>query len=161
MKQFSRFLFVLFLLFVILPLVELTLLLILGSMTHWTVSLALVIVTGLAGSFLLHRQGIKTFYKIRDDMLAGRMPTDSLLDGMLMLTAGALLLTPGMVTDVVAMLLLIPPSRNLIKSWIVRWFKAKFAVTVALGSQVETAAATAAGKVVDSYTVESEEVESD
>lgn len=158
-KRFSRFLFILFLLFVILPLVELTLLLILASMTHWTVSLGLVIVTGLTGSLLLHRQGIKTFYRIRDDMVAGRMPADALLDGTLMLTAGAMLLTPGMLTDLFAIVLLIPPSRQWVKAWIVHWFKTKFTVAVTVGTQVETATAQASGKVVDSYAVESSERE--
>src|SRR5207249_1175932 len=119
--QFSRFLFILFLLFVVLPLVELTLLLILSSATHWTVSLALVIATGIGGSYLLHRQGLKTFYRVRDELAAGRVPADALLDGMLMIAAGALLLTPGVLTDVVGILLLIPVSRQRVKAWLIRW----------------------------------------
>ena len=159
MKQFSRFLFILFLLFVVLPLVELTLLLILAEATRWWVSLALVVATGFAGAYLLHRQGIKTFYRIRDDMLGGKMPADALLDGMLMLTAGALLLTPGVLTDTFALVLLIPPSRNWVKNWLIRWFKAKFAVSVVVAKEVETAAANASGRVVDSFAVESRETE--
>jgi UPF0716 protein FxsA len=159
LQQFSRFLFVLFLLFVVLPLVELTLLLILASMTHWTVSLALVIITGLSGSFLLHRQGTKTFYRVRDELVAGRVPADAVLDGMLLITAGALLLTPGVLTDAVGLVLLIPISRQWVKAWLVRWFKAKFAVSVSVGERAATAAAAASGKVVDSYAVDSEEEE--
>jgi UPF0716 protein FxsA len=159
LKQFSRFLFILFLSFVVLPLVELTLLFVLADLTYWPVPLLIVIATGFAGSYLLHRQGIKTFYRIRDDMLAGKMPTDALLDGTLMLTAGALLLTPGVLTDAFALVLLIPSSRKWVKAWLIRWFKAKFAVTVEVGSKMETAAASATGRVVDSYAVESDETE--
>jgi len=117
----------LLLLFVGVPLVELTLLLVLGGLTSWWVSLLLVIVSGVVGSILARRQGLKVFGRIRSEMQLGRMPTDSVLDAGMIFFAGALLLTPGILTDILGTSLLIPICRRFYRARVAAWFRRRFA----------------------------------
>jgi len=116
----------LFLLLTILPLVELFLLLLMGRYISVWFTISFVIVTALVGSLLLRFQGIQTFRNIQRDLQEHRMPTDSLLDGLFIFIAAILLILPGVTTDLVGLTILIPPMRQLYKTWLVRWFKAKF-----------------------------------
>lgn len=127
-----RILIVLLILLIVVPILELTLLLIVAQYTTWWLTLALVLLTGFAGSYLAHRQGWKTVAKIRSQLGAGRIPADSLMDGAMILAAGMLLLTPGLLTDFVGILLLLPPSRRLLKHWLVDWFSGRFHVRTML-----------------------------
>src|SRR5687767_1044719 len=86
-------LFRLFLLFTVLPLVELTLLILLGSYTSVWTAVGFVIVTALLGAVLLKWQGLAAWRRVQDDLRAGRMPTDSLIDGLLIVLASVLLVT--------------------------------------------------------------------
>jgi UPF0716 protein FxsA len=115
-------LFYLFLLFTVVPLVELTLLIWLGGQTVWWLPVLLVIADGIAGALLWRWQGIRTLVRIREEMAAGRMPADALVDGLLIFLAGAFLITPGMITDVVGFALLIPPIRAVVKRYATAWF---------------------------------------
>lgn len=115
--------FYLFLLFTLLPLVELTILIRIGNATVWWVPVALVIFTGIAGAALARWQGLRVYQRIREDARAGRMPADALVDGFLILLAGILLVTPGVVTDVVGIAFLIPPVRSLVKRGVKAWIK--------------------------------------
>lgn len=123
-----KILFWLTFVFIVLPLVELALLLKLADLTNWKVSLALVIITGVVGSLLIRSQGISLVRRIQTDLREGRMPADSLLDAFLVVVAGILLITPGMLTDVVAIVLLIPPLRHLVKIGMVHWFRTRFRI---------------------------------
>jgi UPF0716 protein FxsA len=114
--------FYLFLLFTVVPLVELALLVWLGGQTVWWVPVLLVLADGILGAVLGRWQGWKTFSRIQADMAAGRMPADALIDGLLVFLAGALLITPGMITDVVGFALLIPPIRAVVKRFAQAWF---------------------------------------
>ena len=116
-------LFRLLLLFVVVPLVDLALLLLLAEYTGWWVSVLVVIVTGTVGSMLAHSQGIRVFWRIRQDWLEGRMPAEALLDGLMIFVAGALLLAPGMITDLVGITLLTPFCRWLYRRQLMRWFR--------------------------------------
>src|SRR3954469_4437108 len=116
----------LFLLLTILPLIELALLLLMGRYISVWFTLSFVIVTGLAGAILLRYQGVQTFRNIQRDLQERRLPTDSLLDGLLIFIAAVLLILPGVTTDIVGMTILIPPLRQLYKTWLIRWFKSKF-----------------------------------
>lgn len=102
----------LFLLFVLLPFVELALLLLLADSTSWQWTLGLVIVTGVLGGLLAKSQGFRALERIRDDFAAGRIPAESLSDAAMILCAGCLLLTPGMLTDLFGLSLLLPPVRR-------------------------------------------------
>ncbi|MGD9634446.1 MAG: FxsA family protein [Pirellulales bacterium] len=115
-------LFYLFLLFTVVPVVELVLLVWLGGQTVWWLPVLLVIADGLAGALLWRWQGIRTLVRIREEMAAGRMPADALVDGLLIFFAGGLLITPGMITDVAGFALLIPPIRAVVKRFAKAWF---------------------------------------
>jgi UPF0716 protein FxsA len=138
----------LFLLFVVLPLVELTLLLLLADLTDWWVALFFVIATGLLGAWLSKRQGLRTWVRIRDELVQGKMPADALFDGVLILIAGILLLTPGVISDLVGISLLIPVCRRFYKARLVEWFKRKYMPAKEGG---------APARIVDSYVVEKKE----
>src|SRR5262245_39234108 len=120
----------LFLLFTVLPIVELTILVQIGGATHWWVPVLLVIFTGILGAVLARWQGMRAFQRLRDDAQARRMPADSLLDGFLVLLAGLLLIFPGVLTDFVAIALLIPPIRALVKRAAAAWMKRHIEVRV-------------------------------
>lgn len=100
------------LLFVTVPLAELALLVWLGSRVGLVPTVALVVVTGIAGAALARWQGLATLARFRAALDAGRLPHRELVDGVLILVAGALLLTPGLLTDLTGFLLLAPPVRR-------------------------------------------------
>lgn len=112
----------LFLLFVTVPLLELYLLLLVGRYMGLFPTLALVLGTGFLGAWLAQSQGASTFARIRQDLDAGRMPTDSLADALLILIAGAVLLTPGLLTDAAGFFLLVPPGRRWVRGRLRRAF---------------------------------------
>lgn len=105
----------LLLLFTVVPALELILLIQLGRLVGFWPTAALVLGTGIVGAWLARREGMKVLRAVNAEMAAGRMPTDQLLDGLLILIAGAVLLTPGLLTDTAGFVLLVPPSRRLIR----------------------------------------------
>jgi UPF0716 protein FxsA len=105
----------LLLLFTAVPLVELALLLEIGQRVGLPATLALVLGTGVLGAWLAKREGLRTLTRVREEMAAGKLPADALLDGLLILIAGAVLLTPGLLTDLFGFVLLIPGSRRAIR----------------------------------------------
>ncbi len=115
----------LFLLFTLVPLVELYLLIWLGTYIGAVDTIAIVIGTGLAGGLLAKSQGVAVFDRMRAELNQGRLPAESLFDGLLILIAGAMLITPGLLTDGLGLLLLIPWSRQVIKSWLKRKIQEK------------------------------------
>jgi UPF0716 protein FxsA len=115
-------LFYLFLLFTVVPLAELALLVWLGGQTEWWVPVLLVIADGVAGALLWRWQGLRALVKIQEEMAAGRMPADALVDGLLVFLAGALMITLGMITDIAGFGLLIPPIRAVVKRFAKVWF---------------------------------------
>jgi UPF0716 protein FxsA len=134
-----KILFWLTLFFIVLPLVELALLLKLADLTDWKVSLLLVIVTGVVGAVLSKHQGISLLRRMQTDLREGRMPADSLLDAALILAAGILLITPGVLTDLLGIVLLIPPLRRVAKMGLIGWFRSKFRIqTIVTGSDSDT-----------------------
>lgn len=103
------------LLFVTVPLAELALLVWVGRRMGLVPTVALVVATGLAGAALARWQGLATLARFRAALDAGRLPHGELVDGTLILVAGAVLLTPGLLTDVAGFLLLVPPVRRLVR----------------------------------------------
>lgn len=101
----------LILLFVTVPLVELGLLVWLGGQVGLGATVALVIVTGILGASLARWQGLATLSRFQGRLAAGELPHEDLIDGILILIAGAVLLTPGLLTDVAGFLLLVPMVR--------------------------------------------------
>lgn len=113
----------LILLFTLVPLAELALLLKLGEATAWWFPVLLVAATGVLGAALARRQGRTVLRDIRGELHAGRMPADALLDGLYVLMGGALLITPGVLTDAVGLCCLLPPTRRRMKRWLKRWLR--------------------------------------
>lgn len=77
------------------------------------ITVLLVILTGLAGSWLMRQQGMILLRRIQGELGEGRLPTGSLLDGALVLVGGVMLLTPGFCTDLIGFTLLVPTTRRL------------------------------------------------
>jgi UPF0716 protein FxsA len=113
----------LLLLFVLVPLIELALLIRIGSWLGFWPTMALVIATGALGAVLARSQGTRVLREIRNDLVERRVPTGRLLDGMLVLVGGVVLLTPGLITDIVGLLLLVPFTRQRLKEIVRRRFE--------------------------------------
>ena len=116
----------LFLAFTIIPIIEIYLLIEIGSMFGVLTAVTLVILTGFLGAFLARMQGLQTLYRIQDSLREGRMPSGELLDALLIVIAGLVLLTPGFLTDSAGFLLLIPATRNSIKYWLRRQIELRY-----------------------------------
>ena len=99
-------------LFVGVPMAELAVLIRVGQWFGVVPTLALVLGTGVLGASLARWQGAQVMRRIQVDLQEGRMPADALIDGLLILIAGLVLLTPGLITDLCGFALLIPPIRQ-------------------------------------------------
>ena len=99
------------LLFVVVPLLELALLIQMGRIVGFWPTIAVVVFTGLTGAWLARTEGLRTMGRLRDDVANGRVPGQAIMDGMAVLAGGALLLTPGIITDVLGFGLLFPATR--------------------------------------------------
>jgi len=119
-------LFRLLLVFCLVPLIELAILLWLAETVSWQATLLLVILTGVIGASLARYQGWRTVRRIQEQIDRGEMPAGSLLDGLMILVAGALLITPGVLTDTAGFLLLVPFCRRKLRRWLARRFQAQF-----------------------------------
>ena len=113
-------------LFVVLPLTELFLLLEFAELTSARSAMLLVVVTGFVGYWLARSQGLRTYHRIQSELAAGQIPTDALLDGMMIFLAGAFLLTPGILTDLAGFSLLVPLSRSYYRRFVLGWVKSRF-----------------------------------
>ena len=99
----------------------------------WT--LLLLVADSILGSLLLRSQGRAVWRRFTDAMAAGRMPHREVVDGGLVILGGALLLTPGFLTDVVGLLLLVPPTRALARGVVARALMRRAVATVAGGTR--------------------------
>lgn len=105
-------------LFIVLPFVELVILLQIGGEIGALNTIVLIVGTGIVGGYLAKREGLSVWRRFQEKLSQGGMPGDELIDGLIILVAGALLVTPGVITDVVGLLGLLPPSRSVLKSQI-------------------------------------------
>lgn len=105
----------LILLFTVIPIIELFLLFRIAKLTSATVAILLVLLTGIAGAYLAKAEGRSIIKKIQADLQQGRMPANELINGLCVLVGGALLLTPGIITDLIGFSLVIPFTRSLFK----------------------------------------------
>jgi UPF0716 protein FxsA len=113
----------LLLLFIVVPAVELALLIEVGSRIGTLATLAIIVATGVLGAALAKQQGIRTVRVIQDELARGELPASSLVDGVIILVAGALLITPGILTDAVGFLCLVPAARDTMKRRLQRRFE--------------------------------------
>ncbi|MEK7729192.1 MAG: FxsA family protein [candidate division KSB1 bacterium] len=108
----------LFLLFIGVPLLELAILVQLGQVFGFWSTLAIIILTGIAGAALARWQGLRVLLRMQAELAAGKIPAAELLEGLLILIAGVMLLTPGFLTDLCGLLLLLPPVRYFVRAWL-------------------------------------------
>ena len=105
---------ILFLLFLIVPLIEVVILIQVGGAIGAGYTVILIIGTAALGAALLRWQGLATLARVRLSMDQGRLPATELIEGLLLLIAGALLLTPGFFTDALGFLALLPGLRKFV-----------------------------------------------
>lgn len=120
---------VLFLLFLIVPIIELWVILQVGQALGVLPTLALLIAVSVAGAWLVKREGLGVWRRARRQIERGEVPANELVDGLLVLLAGALMLAPGFVTDAAGVLLLLPPSRAALRTFLVRRYRDRLRVT--------------------------------
>ena len=118
--------FKLFLLFTIIPIIELTLLVKIGMEIGIYYTVLLVLGTAFIGAYMAKMEGLGVIVRFQRNMMEGIFPAEEMIDGAMLLVAGALLITPGILTDVVGFLLVIPSTRAVIKVWLKRYLKGKF-----------------------------------
>ena len=102
----------LFLLFTLVPLVELMLLIRIGGLIGLFPTLLLVMATGAAGAWLARAEGLRSWMAVQSELAEGRIPGEELVHGMLVLIAGIVLVTPGVLTDIAGLILLVRPIRQ-------------------------------------------------
>jgi UPF0716 protein FxsA len=113
----------LFVAFALLPVLEIYVLIQVGSSIGALNTIALVLLTAFAGAWLARAEGMQTMLRVRESMNRGIMPTNELVDAAIILAAGLVLLTPGFITDALGLLLLFPPTRKIFKDWLLRVLK--------------------------------------
>ena len=119
--------FRLFLLFTIIPVIEIYLLIQVGSLIGPFPTVALLLGISAAGTWLVRSQGFMLLGRIQQELAAGRMPAAELLDGAMVLVGGVLLVTPGFFTDALGLLFLLPVTRGVLKRLIRRWLEQRLA----------------------------------
>jgi UPF0716 protein FxsA len=112
----------LFLAFTLIPFCEIYLLIKIGNYLGAFNTILVVIITGFLGAYLARLQGIKTMMRVRESLNRGELPAEEMLDALLIFVAGIVLLTPGLITDVAGIAILIPNTR----AWFKRWLRKKF-----------------------------------
>lgn len=106
--------------FIGVPLIEIALFIQVGGFIGLWPTIAIVITTALVGTALIRRQGLNTLQRAQQEMDAQRLPVRELFDGICLIFAGAMLLTPGFLTDTVGFVLLVPPLRALLGRYVWR-----------------------------------------
>lgn len=119
---------ILLILFTAVPVAELMLLIRIGQAIDLLPTLAIVILTGVIGAALARHQGLRTLGRINEATARGEMPTQELLDGLMILVAAVVLVTPGVMTDAVGFALLIPPIRTLLRRKVAAYFKKRMVI---------------------------------
>lgn len=128
-----RWALLLFVVFIVFPLLELYVVIQVGSLIGVWPTIALLVVDSLIGAWLLKREGMRAWRALRARLDAGRMPGTELADGVLVVFGGALMLTPGFVTDALGILLILPFTRPLFRRLVTAWTAHRVSVTVAGG----------------------------
>ena len=119
-------------LFVVVPIAELAVLIQIGELigVWWTI--ALLIADAVLGAMLLRSQGRATWRRFNEALRAGRPPAREVMDGALVISGGALLLTPGFLSDILGVFLLLPPTRAFVRAVLVRRFLGRMTASMAM-----------------------------
>lgn len=111
---------VLFVLFLVIPIVELAVIIQVGQSIGVLNTVGLLLLVSVVGSWLVKREGLGVWRRFRQQMETGHVPGKEVADGMMIMLAGALLISPGFVTDCLGILLLLPPVRAAVRGSILR-----------------------------------------
>ena len=120
--------FLLILLFILVPIAELYVIIKIGGAIGVVPTLGLLVADALLGSMLLRQQGRAAWVRFNRALAENRIPHKEVLDGVLIIFGGALLLTPGFLTDIVGLTLLIPPTRALVRALMARIVRGRLSV---------------------------------
>ena len=120
--------FKLLILFVTVPTIELILLIAIGKKISWQLTVLIIFITALIGARLTKIQGSQTIQNVQSTLKMGKIPHREVLDGLMIIVAGALLLTPGFLTDFVGFSLLIPKIRSYLRGFLKSFLKKKMIV---------------------------------
>jgi UPF0716 protein FxsA len=120
--------FLLILLFILVPIAELYVIIQVGGAIGVGPTIALLILDGFLGAFLLRHQGRAAWVRFNRALAENRLPHKEVLDGVLIIFGGALLLTPGFLTDIVGLILLIPPTRAGVRALMARIVKGRLSM---------------------------------
>jgi UPF0716 protein FxsA len=118
-------------LFIVVPLAELYLILKIGDLLGWAPTLAILAADSLLGAALLRAQGRAVWRRFNEALAAGRMPHREVQDGVLVIFGGAFLITPGFLSDILGLLLLLPPTRGVLRRIIMRRIGKRMSIQVA------------------------------
>lgn len=116
----------LFLLFTIVPFIELFLLMQVGDLVGFWPTVAMILLTGITGAWLAKREGLRVLREYQQALAEMRMPEEGLTSALLVLVGGALMVAPGVLTDVTGILLMIPPVRRVVARWVEAYVKKHF-----------------------------------
>jgi UPF0716 protein FxsA len=126
--------------FIVVPIAELYVIIQVGQAIGALPTIALLILDSVLGSMLLRHQGRAAYRRFDAALASGRAPGREVADGALIVFGGALLLTPGFLSDILGVLLLLPPTRAVIRALLLRHFTSRFVMTVAGGPRSRRAA---------------------
>lgn len=113
------------LLLILVPMIEIWIFIQVGGLIGPSLTITLVLLTGLMGALLAKREGMQAYRLAQIQLRNGEMPGEALLDGFCILIGAFLLITPGFFSDLFGLCFFIPFSRALIKEWMKRWLKKK------------------------------------
>jgi UPF0716 protein FxsA len=113
----------LILLFLVIPIAELVVIFQVAHSFGWLETIAALLVISFVGAALVRHQGVSTLIRIQQGLSRGEIPTKALVDGLVILLAGALMLTPGFLTDIIGVLLLVPPVRAGVRTLLIRRYR--------------------------------------
>lgn len=135
----------LILLFIVLPIVELYALIQVGQSIGVLPTIGLLILDSIVGAFLLRREGRSAWLRFNDAVRSGRVPARETLDGGLVILGGALLMTPGFVTDIFGLVMLVPPTRAVVRRFALPWLGRRMVVAAAVRATPRAAPTRAPG----------------
>jgi UPF0716 protein FxsA len=118
------------LLFIVVPIVEIYVIIQVGQAIGPLWTIALLVADSILGSILMRAQGRSAWRRFNEAVAVGRIPGREVLDGVLVIFGGALLLTPGFVTDIFGLVFLLPPTRAVVRGLLVRRFAGRLVVAV-------------------------------
>jgi UPF0716 protein FxsA len=118
----------LFLMFLVVPLVELYIIVQVASGIGILETIGLLVLVSVVGAWLVRAQGLGVLGRVQSQLSQGKLPGRELVDGLLILFAGALMLTPGFLTDAFGLLLLLPPTRAIVRTVLIHRYKSRIVV---------------------------------